>query len=131
MWLILFLHNLFQLEANNFTILWWFLPYIDMNQPCMYMCSPILKPPSHLPPHSITQIHPRALSLSALLHELNLHWSSILHMVIYMFKCYSLRPSHPCLLPQSPKICSIHLCLFFCLAYRVIITIFLNFIYMH
>ena len=22
------------------TILWWFLPYIDMNQPQMYMCSP-------------------------------------------------------------------------------------------
>ena len=30
---------------------------------------------------------------------------------------------------QSPKVCSIHLCLFFCLAYRVIITIFLNSIY--
>ena len=33
-------------------------------------------------------------------------------------------------LPQSPKDCSIHLCLFCCLAYRVIITIFLNSIYM-
>ena len=32
--------------------------------------------------------------------------------------------------PQSPKVCSIHLCLFFCFAYRVIITIFLNSIYM-
>ena len=32
--------------------------------------------------------------------------------------------------PQSPKDCSIHLCLFCCLAYRVIITIFLNSIYM-
>ena len=32
---------------------------------------------------------------------------------------------------QSPKDCSIHLCLFFCLAYRVIVTIFLNSIYMH
>ena len=36
----------------------------------------------------------------------------------------------PCLLPQSPKDCSIHLCLFCCLAYRVIATIFLNSIYM-
>ena len=34
-------------------------------------------------------------------------------------------------LPQSSKDCSIHLCLFCCLAYRVIITIFLNSIYMH
>ena len=31
---------LFQLEANYFTILWWVLPYIDMNQPWVYMCSP-------------------------------------------------------------------------------------------
>ena len=33
-------------------------------------------------------------------------------------------------LPQSPKDCSIHLCLFCCLAYRVIVTIFLNSIYL-
>ena len=32
----------------------------------------------------------------------------------------------PLPLPQSPKECSIHLCLFCCLAYRVIVTIFLN-----
>ena len=37
---------------------------------------------------------------------------------------------HPLPLPQSPKVHSIHLCLFCCLAYRVIITIFLNSIYM-
>ena len=32
------------------TILWWFLPYIDMNQSWIYMCSPSqspLPPPSH------------------------------------------------------------------------------------
>ena len=45
-----------------------------------------------------------------------------------MFQCYFLKSSHPHLLPQSPKICSLHL---FCyLAYRVIVTIFLNSIYM-
>ena len=43
-----------------------------------------------------------------------------------MFRCCSLETSHPRLLPQSPKVCSVHLCLFFCFAYRVIITIFLN-----
>ena len=32
----------------------------------------------------------------------------------------------PLLFPHSPKVCSLHLCLFFCLAYRVVITIFLN-----
>ena len=52
-------------------------------------------------------------------------------MIIYMFQCYSLKPSHPCLLPRSPTVCSLHLCLFCCLAYRVVITIFLDSIYMH
>ena len=28
------------MKANYFTILWWFLPYIHMNQPWVYMCSP-------------------------------------------------------------------------------------------
>ena len=37
----------------------------------------------------------------------------------------------PRLLPQSPKVSSVHLCLLFCFAYRVIVTIFLNSIYMH
>ena len=40
----------FQLEANYFTILWWFLPYIHMNQPWVYMCFPFW--PSLLPPSS-------------------------------------------------------------------------------
>ena len=46
-----------------------------------------------------------------------------------MFRCCSLETSHPRLLPQSLKDCSIHLCLFFCFAYRVIINIFLNSIF--
>ena len=55
------------------------------------------------------------------LHSLNLPWSCIPHMVIYMFQWYSLISSYPCLLPHSPKVCSLHLCLFCCLAYRIII----------
>ena len=47
-----------------------------------------------------------------------------------MFQCHSPISSCPSPLPQSPKDCSIHLCLFCCLAYRVIITILLNLIYM-
>ena len=95
----------------------------------VYMCPPSWTP-SHVPPHPIPQGHPSALALSALSHASNLNWRSISHMVIYMFQCYSLKSSHPCLLPQSPKVCSLSLCLFCCLAYRVIITIFLNSIYM-
>ena len=73
--------------------------------------------------------HPSALALSVLSHTSNLDWWSVSHMVIHMLQCYSLKSSHPLLLPQSPKVCSLHLCLFCCLAYRVIITIFLNPIY--
>ena len=87
--------------------------------------------PSHLPPHPIPLGCPSVLALNALLHALNLDWSSISHVVIYMSQYYSLKPSHPYLLPQSPKVCSLHPYLFCCLAYRVIVTIFLNSIYMH
>ena len=52
-------------------------------------------------------------------------------MIVSMFQCQSPISFYPCPLPQSPKDCSIHLCLFCCLAYRVIITFFLNSIYMH
>ena len=61
---------------------------------------------------------------------LNTDWQFISYMIVYMFQCHSPKSSHPCPLPQSPKVCSIHLCLFCCLTYRVIITIFLNSIYM-
>ena len=38
------------MEANYFIILWWFLSYIDMNQPQVYMYPPILNlPPTSLP----------------------------------------------------------------------------------
>ena len=38
-----------------------------------------------------------------------------------MFQCHSPRSSRPLPLPQSQKICSVHLCLFCFLAYRVIV----------
>ena len=41
----------YQLEANYFTILQWVLPYIDMNQPWIYMYSPSRSP---LPPPSLS-----------------------------------------------------------------------------
>ena len=86
--------------------------------------------PLPLPPHPIPQGHPSAPALSTLFHVSNLDWWSISHMIIYMFQCYSVKSSHPRLLPQSPKVCALHLCLFCCLTYRVIVTIFLNSIYL-
>ena len=86
--------------------------------------------PSNLSPHPIPQGHPSAPVLRTLSHASNLDWWSVSHMTIYMFQCHSLRSSHSHLLPQSPKDCSLHLCLFCCLTYRVIIIIYLNSIYM-
>ena len=104
------------------------LPYIDINQPWVCMCPPSWTPlpppsPSH-PSGSLQCTGPEDPS-----HTSNLDWWSVSHMIIYMFQCCCLKSSHPCLLPQSPKFCSLHLCLFCCLEYRVIVTIFLNFIY--
>ena len=92
-------------------------------------CVPHPEPPSHLTPHPIPQGHPSTPVLSTLSHASNLNWRSVSHMIIYMFQCYSVKSSHPRLFPQSPKGFIIHLCLFCCLTYRVIVTIFLNSIF--
>ena len=63
---------------------------------------------------------------SILYHASNLDWRFVSYMILYMFQCHSPNSSHPLPLPQSPKDCSIHLCLFCYLVYRVIVTIFLN-----
>ena len=105
------------------------LPYIDMNQPWVYMC-----PPSRAPLPFPSPSHPSGLSSapasSALFHALNLDWSSVSHMVTYVFQCYAVKSSHPHLLPQSPKVCSLHLCLLCCLIHKVVVIIILNSIYM-
>ena len=105
------------------------LPYININPPWGYTCSPSWSP-SHLPPHMIPLGRPSAPVLSILYHAWNLDWRFISHMILHMFQCHFPKSSHPRPLPQSPKDCSIHLCLFCCLSYRVIVTIFPNSIYM-
>ena len=87
-------------------------------------CIPHPEPSSDLLPHPIPHGHPCAPALSALFHALNLDWSSSSHIVIYMFQCYSLNSSYPCLLPQSPKVYSLYLCLFCCLTSTVIVSKF-------
>ena len=67
--------------------------------------SPISLP---IPSLRVTAMHWPWAPLS---HASHLDWRSISHMIIYMFQCYSLKSSHPCLLPHSPKVCFLYLCL--------------------
>ena len=90
-------------------------------------CTHASRAPCHLPAHPTTRGSPRAPALSALHHALNLHWASISHTVTYVCQCFSLKSSHPRLFPQSPKVYYLHLWLFCCLAYKIVV----NSIYMH
>ena len=84
---------------------------------------------SHLPSYPFLPGCQRVPALGSPHHMSNSHWLSILHLVIYMFQRYSLKSSHPLLLPLSPKVCSLCLCLLCCPAHRLIFTIFLDFIH--
>ena len=110
-----------------FTILYWFCHTSTcIRHGCTSVPHP--DPPSHLPPHTIPLGHPSAPAPSLLYPASNLDWRFVSYMILYMFQCHSPKSSTP--LPQSPEGCSIHLCLFCCLSYRVVVTIFLNSIYM-
>ena len=108
-----------------FTILYWFChtsTWIHHRNTCV----PHPEPPSHLPPRTIPLGHPSAPAPSMLYPASDIDWRFDSYMIVYMFQCHSPKSSHPHHLPQSAKDCSIHLCLFCCLTYRVIVNIFLN-----
>ena len=113
----------------NFTILYWFC-HIPKWIHHRYTCIPHPEPSSHLPLHTIPLGRPSAPAPSIQYRASNLEWRLVSYMILYMFQCHSPKSSHPLPLPQSPKDCAIHQCLFCCLVYRVIVTIFLNSIYM-
>ena len=109
------------MEVNYLTILYWFCH--TSTWIChRYTRVPHPEPPSQLPPRTIPLGCPSAPAPSIQYHASNLDWQFISYMILYMFQCHSPKSSHPLPLPQSPKACSIHLCLFCCLAYRVIIN---------
>ena len=70
-----------------------------------------MSPPSWIslspPTASHTSRLSQSLGLSSLHQTANSHWLTILHMVVYMFPCYSLHSSH--LLFPSPHLMSISL----------------------
>ena len=119
----LFINFLFNFILFNFTILYWFCHN-------RYTHVPHPEPSSLLPPHTIPLGRPSASAPSIQYHGSNLDWRLVSYMILYIFQCYSPKSSHPLPLPQSPKDCSIRQCLSCCLVYRVIVTIFLNSIYM-
>ena len=126
--LIFFFFN-FIFTLFYFTILYWFCHTLTwIHHGCIRAPNP--EPPSHLPPHIISLDHPHAPAPSILYPVSNIDWHFVSYMIVYMFQCHSPKLSHPLPLPQSPKVRSIHLCLFCCLSSRVIITIFLNSVYM-
>ena len=109
----------------NFTILYWFC-YISTWICHRYTHVPHPEPSSLVPPCTIPLGCPSAPAPNIQYCAPNLDWWLISYMILYMFQCHSPKSSHPLPLPQSPKDCSIHQCLFCCLEYRVIVTIFLN-----
>ena len=82
---------------------------------------PILIPPSNslcIPSLWVIPVHQPQASCNP---ASNLDWRFVSYMILCMFQCHFPKSSHPLTLPQSPKDCSIHLHLFCCLAYRVIV----------
>ena len=84
---------------------------------------PILNPPpTSLPIPSLWVIPVHQPQASCILHQT---WTGNSFLIWYYICFNAILPNHqPLPLPQSPKDCSIHLCLFCCLAYRAVVTIF-------
>ena len=87
---------------------------------------PILNPPPFsLPIPSLWVIPVHQPQASSIVHRT---WTGNSFHIYYTY-FNAILPNLP--LPQSSKDCSINQCLFCCLVYRVIVTIFLNPRYMH
>ena len=74
----------FNWRLINFTILWWLLPYIDKNQPWMYMC-----PPRHHPEPTPTSLLNPSLWVFTPLHPYHSQCKQT-----DIFCCLPFRPSY-------------------------------------
>ena len=75
------------LEDNCFTRLCGPLPYINMNQPQVYICPLLPESPSYLPHYPTPLILSQSSGLSSHCHTENSHLLSVIHMVMYIFPC--------------------------------------------
>ena len=100
------------------------LPYINVNLPRVYTCSPSwtpLPPASAYHPSGSSQCTSPKLPVFCIEPGLAIRF---LYDIIHVSMPFSqIIPQLP--LPQSPKDCSKHLCFFCCLTYRVIVLIFM------
>ena len=91
-----------------------------------FTCVPYPDPPSRLPPHPIPLGLPSAPALSTcLMHPT---WAGDLFHP-WQYTCFNaILSEHPTLAFSHGvyKVCSVRLCLFFCFAYRVIVTYFIH-----
>ena len=78
------------------------LPYINMNQPQVYTCSPSWTP-FLFPPCTIPLGHLSAPAPSIRYHTSNLDWQFISYMILYMFQCHSPKSPHPLGSPTESK----------------------------
>ena len=111
-----------------FTILYWFCHTSTwIRHGCTRVPNP--EPPFHLPLHTISLGHPSAPAPSILYPASNLDWQFVSYMIVYVSMPFSqIIPPSPSP-TESKRLFYISVSLF-CLAYRVIVTIFLNSIYM-
>ena len=124
---LFFFFNFIFFKLYNIVLI---LPNIKRNPPQVYPCSPswtLLPPPFPYPPSGSSQCTSPKYPVSCIKPGLA---TRFIHDIIHVSMPFS-QISHPLPLPQSPKDWSIHSCLVWYLAYRVITTIFLNSIYMH
>ena len=92
------------------------LPYINMNLPRVYTSSQSwtpLSPPSPSHPSGSSQCTSPKLPVSCIEPGLMI----VSYMILYIFQCHSLKSSPPLPLPQSPKDCSIYICLSFAVSH--------------
>ena len=116
------------MEANYFTILYWFCHTSTwIHHGCI--CVPHPESSSHIPVPSLWVIPVHQPQVSCILHRT---WTGDSFLIWY-YTCFNaILSNHPILsLSHRVQRCYIHLRLFSYFAYRVIITIFLNSIYMH